>query len=81
MKHSIHYKIFFSLLLFYQFGFSQVDVVYNNLVWSENSCGGGVYNMEQRAKATAYDLGCGHTVICEIYCKEDVILKDQVKHF
>ena len=45
---------------------------YNNLVWSENNCGGGVYNMEQRAKATAYDLGCGHTVICEIYCKEDV---------
>jgi beta-glucanase (GH16 family) len=35
MKHSIHYKIFFSLLLFYQFGFSQVDVVYNNLVWSD----------------------------------------------
>ena len=35
MKNSIHYKIFFSLLLFYQFGFSQVDVVYNNLVWSD----------------------------------------------
>ncbi len=35
MKHSIHYKIFFSLLLFYQFGFSQVDVIYNNLVWSD----------------------------------------------
>jgi beta-glucanase (GH16 family) len=35
MKNSIHYKIIFSLLLFYQFGFSQVDVVYNNLVWSD----------------------------------------------
>lgn len=44
---------------------------YNNLVWSENNCGGGVYNMEQRAKAIAYDLGCGHRVSCEIYFEED----------
>lgn len=43
----------------------------NNLVWSENNCGGGVYNMEQRAKAKAYDLGCGHRVSCENYKEED----------
>ena len=40
-------------------------------VWSENNCGGGVYNMEQRSKAKAYDLGCGHRVSCENYKEED----------
>ena len=35
MKNSKLYKIIFSFFLFYQFGYSQVDVVYNNLVWSD----------------------------------------------
>jgi beta-glucanase (GH16 family) len=35
MKNSRLYKILFSFFLFYQLGFSQVDVVYNNLVWSD----------------------------------------------
>jgi len=35
MKYSKLYKIIFSFFLLYQFGYSQVDVVYNNLVWSD----------------------------------------------
>jgi len=41
MKNTTPYKLLLSFLLFCQFGFSQVDVVYNNLVWSDefNSSG------------------------------------------
>jgi beta-glucanase (GH16 family) len=35
MKNSKLYKILFSFFLFYQCGYSQIDVVYNNLVWSD----------------------------------------------
>lgn len=43
---------------------------FGEVVWSEDDCGGGVYNMEQRAKATAYDYGCGNTVNCYSYKSE-----------
>ena len=41
MKNSTPYKLLLSFFLFFQLGFSQVDVVYNNLVWSDefNSSG------------------------------------------
>jgi beta-glucanase (GH16 family) len=35
MKNSTPYKLLLSFFLFFQLGFSQVDVVYNNLVWSD----------------------------------------------
>jgi len=35
MKNCAVYKIMFSFFLCCQFGFAQVDVVYNNLVWSD----------------------------------------------
>ena len=35
MKYSVLYKIIFSFFLCSQFGFAQVDVTYNNLVWSD----------------------------------------------
>ena len=38
-------------------------------VWSEEDCGGGKYNMDQRCKATAYDYG--GTCDCETYREED----------
>lgn len=41
----------------------------NNVVWSEDNCGGEVHNMTMRAKATAYDYGCNHTLTCEKYKK------------
>ena len=41
-----------------------------DVVWSEDDCGGGVHNMELRAKGEAYDMGCGHTVNCTSY-KQD----------
>ena len=41
-----------------------------NIVWEEDACGGGTYNMEQRAKAKAYEKGCEHIVYCETYQKE-----------
>ena len=40
-------------------------------VWSEDACGGGVHNMEQRAKAKAYELGPGHEVVCIRYKSEE----------
>ncbi|WP_353083205.1 family 16 glycosylhydrolase [Flavobacterium sp.] len=41
MKNTTPYKLLLSFFLFCQFGFAQVDVVYNNLVWSDefNSSG------------------------------------------
>lgn len=41
------------------------------VVWAKDECGGGVHNMELRAKAEAYDLGCGHKVSCTSYEKEE----------
>jgi len=41
----------------------------NNVVWFEDECGGELYNMELRAKATAYDYGCNHTLKCDSYKK------------
>lgn len=49
------------------------EVIDNNtgsVVWTEDECGGGVANMEQRAKVEAYDRGCHHTVKCESYKRE-----------
>lgn len=43
---------------------------FGTVVWTEDDCGGGVYNMEQRAKAEAYDKGCGFKVSCSTYKKE-----------
>lgn len=40
---------------------------YNNVVWSEDECGGAVHNMTMRAKATAYDYGCDYILVCEKY--------------
>lgn len=37
------------------------------VVWMEDGCGGEVHNMELRAKATAYDFGCGHKLGCVTY--------------
>ena len=42
-----------------------------NVAWSENECGGGVYNMEDRAKVAAYDMGCDYSVRCETYKAEE----------
>ena len=41
MKNTTPYKLLFSFFLFCQFGFAQVDVVYSDLVWSDefNSSG------------------------------------------
>ncbi len=51
------------------------EVVYadGGVVWSEDGCGGDVYNMEDRAKVEAYDRGCDYVVRCESYKQE----KDQ----
>lgn len=35
MKNFKLYNLLFSFFLFYQFGYCQIDVVYNNLVWSD----------------------------------------------
>ena len=40
-------------------------------VHTEDGCGGEVYNMEQRTKARAYEMGCDYTVRCESYKKEE----------
>jgi len=39
----------------------------NNVVWSEDNCGGEVHNMTLKAKAQAYDYGCNHRLQCEKY--------------
>ena len=44
---------------------------WGTVVWSEDECGGSVYNMEQRAKAEAYDRGCDYRVNCDTYKKEE----------
>lgn len=48
----------------------QVIDSYNYAVWTEDNCGGGVFNMELRAKAEAYELGCGFRVSCFSYDRE-----------
>ncbi len=44
MKNSAFYKIMFSFFLCCQFGFAQVDVTYNNLVWSDEFTTNGAVN-------------------------------------
>lgn len=44
MKNSTPIKLLFSLLLLCQFGYAQVDVVYSNLVWSDEFDGTGAIN-------------------------------------
>ncbi|WP_396168848.1 family 16 glycosylhydrolase [Flavobacterium sp.] len=44
MKNSTLYKIIFSFFMFCQFGFAQVDVVYSDLVWSDEFNTNGVVN-------------------------------------
>ncbi len=44
MKNSTLFKIVFSFLLFYQFGLAQVDVVYSDLVWSDEFNTNGAVN-------------------------------------
>ncbi len=44
MKNSILYKIVLSFFLFCQIGFSQVDVVYSDLVWSDEFNTNGAVN-------------------------------------
>ncbi len=43
----------------------------STMVWSETDCGGGVYNMELKAKARAYDMGCNHTLTCNKFKKSE----------
>jgi hypothetical protein len=40
------------------------------VIWSEEECGGGIYNMEDRAKVEAYDRGCDYSIRCNTYKKE-----------
>jgi hypothetical protein len=42
-----------------------------NVVWSEDDCGGGIYNMEMRAKVEAYDRGCDYQVRCSTWKNEE----------
>ncbi len=44
MKNSTLFKIVFSFLLFYQFGLAQVDIVYSDLVWSDEFNTNGAVN-------------------------------------
>lgn len=44
MKKNILFQIFFTLFLATQFGFSQVDVTYSNLVWSDEFDTNGAIN-------------------------------------
>ncbi|MGV1011620.1 MAG: family 16 glycosylhydrolase [Flavobacterium sp.] len=44
MKNSTSFKLLLSFFLFCQFGFAQVDVVYSNLVWSDEFDGNGAIN-------------------------------------
>ena len=41
------------------------------VVLSEEDCGGGVFNMEQRMKAEAHDMGPSFYVECESYKAEE----------
>jgi hypothetical protein len=44
MKKKTQFQILLTLLFVIQFGFAQVDVVYNNLVWSDEFDGTGAIN-------------------------------------
>ena len=44
MKNSILFKIVLSFFLICQFGFAQVDVVYSDLVWSDEFNTNGAVN-------------------------------------
>lgn len=41
------------------------------VILSEEDCGGGVFNMEQRMKAEAHDMGPSFYVECESYKAEE----------
>lgn len=43
---------------------------FGSLVKIYDACGGGVFNMELRTKAEAYDYGCGYRVNCTTYERE-----------
>ena len=44
MKKNTHFQILLTLFFAIQFSFAQVDVVYNNLVWSDEFDGNGAIN-------------------------------------
>ena len=46
-------------------------LVDGSVISSEEACGGAVFNMEQRMKADAHDMGDGYTVECESYKAEE----------
>ena len=50
----------------------EIQDSFGNIIWEKDACGGGTYNMEQRAKAKAYEKGCEYKVYCKTYQKEIV---------
>lgn len=42
-----------------------------SIISSEEACGGALFNMEQRMKAEAHDMGQGYYVECESYKAEE----------
>jgi beta-glucanase (GH16 family) len=57
MKNSFTYKIFFLFFLVCQFGFSQVDVVYSDLVWSDEFNTNGDINSSNWFRQTQLPAG------------------------
>ncbi len=57
MKINAPFKIIFAFLLFSQFCFSQVDVVYNDLVWSDEFDTNGVVNPNNWFQQTQLPAG------------------------
>lgn len=57
MKNYKLYKILFSFFLFYQFGYSQVDVVYNNLVWFDEFNSNGALDSDKWFHQTQLPAG------------------------
>ena len=45
-------------------------LVGGSIIETRDECGGGVYNMETKMKARAYDLGPDYYVECETYKSE-----------
>lgn len=84
MKISISkVSIFFSVIILTSCGYIAREIFtpktcknceildsYGNVVKSYDDCGGGVFNMELRTKAEAYDYGCGYRVNCTTYQRE-----------
>jgi beta-glucanase (GH16 family) len=56
-KKNTFLKIYLTLLLSCQFGFSQVDVVYSNLVWSDEFDGNGAINTSKWHHQTQIPAG------------------------